>query len=131
MRIRLKSPLTNFTTHHTGTETPASAEKTLDDHNGDGNTNTEKRADNAQSDVSLRTRLPTTPEELDSSESVAIDPLSQVRRYSLTRHGILVELMLTLSPAYTNTDANGKINSLQVKIADFVCPGFERRRDQG
>jgi hypothetical protein len=71
--------LLTVTTQRTGTETPASADRTLNDDNGDGNNNTEKRADNAQSDASLPTRSRTAPEELESSENAAIDPLSQVR----------------------------------------------------
>ena len=66
-------------TQRTGTETPASADRTVINDNGDGNNNTEKRADNAQSDASLLTRSRTALEELESSESAAIDPLSQVR----------------------------------------------------
>ncbi|KAF4979383.1 hypothetical protein F66182_17290 [Fusarium sp. NRRL 66182] len=60
-----------------GTETPPSAARVLEDDNVDRNNSTEKRADNAQSDVSLSTRSRTAAEELESSESAGIDPLSQ------------------------------------------------------
>lgn len=129
--------LTNFTTQRPGPETLASADRTLNDDNGDGNNNTENRAANAQSDVSLPTRSQTAPEELESLESAGIDPLSQVRHCSSENSGYIessritmdIPVVLTLSPAYPETDANREIASIQAKIADLLWPGFGRRRE--
>ncbi|EEA26116.1 hypothetical protein TMatcc_005632 [Talaromyces marneffei ATCC 18224] len=61
-----------------GAYNSVSADRTHNDDRGGGNNDNEKRADNAQSDApSSATRTHTTSEELEPSETIAIDPLSQ------------------------------------------------------
>lgn len=134
--------LTNCRDSTSGAYNSVSADRTHNDDRGGGNNDNEKRADNAQSDApSSATRTHTTSEELEPSETIAIDPLSQVRRHPSKTPGSMTNppigdgeiwsrTVLTLSPAYPKTDANRKVPSLQAEIADLLRTGFERRRKQ-